>query len=225
MPMTVNARALIVSLFLLTTTGYLAWAARAEAVPPRVPLEQCPLVIADYRGQAMAPFDEETLKQLGDVEYLNRVYASPRRKPIGLYVGYYASQRAGDTIHSPQNCLPGAGWLPVSAGRLAVNVTGGKPGATAEADSPRTIEVNRYVIEKGMDRQVVLYWYQSHGRVVASEYWAKIYLTLDAVRMNRTDGAMIRVITPIGASEAEAEQEAVGFVKTIFPLLESYLPS
>jgi EpsI family protein len=72
---------------------------------------------------------------------------------------------------------------------------------------------------------VVLYWYQSHGRIIASEYWAKIYLTLDAIRLNRTDGALVRVITPIRGSEADAEQEAVAFVKTLYPLLGRYLPS
>jgi EpsI family protein len=86
------------------------------------------------------------------------------------------------------------------------------------------IEVNRYVIAKGLDRQLVLYWYQSHGRVIASEYWAKIFLTLDAIRLNRTDGALVRVITPIRGSEVAAEREAVQFVQTLFPLLGQYLP-
>jgi EpsI family protein len=219
-----TSRALIVSACLLATAGYLARVARAEPTPSRAPLALCPLVIADYRGRATEPFDEKTLAVLGVNDYISRLYLNPRGIPLGLYVGYYASQREGDTIHSPQNCLPGAGWLPVSANRLPITVaadgTGGAgPGAT------RTIEVNRYLIAKGLDKQMVLYWYQSHDRVVASEYWAKIYMTLDAVRLNRTDGALVRVITPVGASEADAEREAVQFVQTIFPLLGRYLPS
>ncbi len=208
------ARSLVVSACLLATAGYLAWTATAEGTPVRAPLQQCPLIISDYRGQSLQPFDAQTLAVLGADEYLNRVYISPSRVPVGLYVGYYASQREGDTIHSPQNCLPGAGWEPVSSRHLAISIAGSKP-----------IEVNRYVIAKGVDRQVVLYWYQSHGRVVASEYWAKIFLTLDAIRLNRTDGALVRVITPIAGSELDAEREAVQFVQTIFPLLGQYLPS
>jgi EpsI family protein len=209
------ARSLVVSACLLATAGYLAWTARAEGTPVRAPLEQCPLVISDYRGQSLEPFNAQMLAVLGVDEYLNRMYISPRRVPVGLYVGYYTSQREGDTIHSPQNCLPGSGWEPVSSRHLTIPIAGNK--------SP--IEVNRYLIAKGADRQVVLYWYQSHGRVVASEYWAKIFLTLDAIRLNRTDGALVRVITPIRESEADAEREAVEFVQTIFPLLGQYLPS
>ena len=86
--------------------------------------------------------------------------------------------------------------------------------------------MNRYLIQKGVDRQLVLYWYQSHGRVVASEYWAKYYLIRDAVRLNRTDGALVRVIAPIvgDAGETRAEMLAVGFVKDLFPNLAAYLP-
>ena len=110
---------------------------------------------------------------------------------VGLYVGYHDSQRQGDTIHSPLNCLPGAGWQPLEQGRITVSV---RDHGTAR---PAPIEVNRVVIGKGLDRQLVLYWYQSHRRVVASEYWGKVYTVLDAMRYNRTDAAMVRVITPV----------------------------
>ena len=84
------------------------------------------------------------------------------------------------------------------------------------------------MIEKGLDRALVLYWYQAHGRVVANEYWGKFYAVLDAMRINRTDGAMVRVISPIIGSgpqaEAASETEATRFVQSIFPLLSRYLP-
>jgi EpsI family protein len=97
---------------------------------------------------------------------------------------------------------------------ISIPVEGGDP-----------IEVNRIVISKGLDQQLVLYWYQSHGRVVASEYWGKIYTVLDALRTNRTDAALVRVICPVGgAAEAKAEREAVRFVQSFFPLLDDYLP-
>ena len=133
-------------------------------------------------------------------------------------IGYWQSQKQGDTIHSPQNCLPGAGWLPVSQGQLTMPRPGGEG----------TISVNRYVIQKGLDRQMVLYWYQSHGRIVASEYWGKVFLVTDAVRLNRTDGAVIRVITPIigdgSGAEAAAETRAAGFTRDLLPLLDQFLP-
>ena len=89
----------------------------------------------------------------------------------------------------------------------------------------QSIRVNRYIIEKGLDRQLVLYWYQSHGRVVASEYWGRLYMVVDAIRMNRTDGALVRVITPIITTEDDAERAAVTFVQVLFPHLDRYLPA
>jgi EpsI family protein len=218
-----STRLLIVTAFLLATAGYLARASRAEAVPTRESLDSCPLSIADWSGQHAGDFDENTLAVLGPDEYLNRVYRNTRGKPVGLYIGYYGSQRQGDTMHSPLNCLPGAGWAPVQNDHLAVQVP--VDAGTTSRRGEHSIEINRYVIEKGLDRQVVLYWYQSHGRVVASEYWGKIYMVLDAIRTNRTDGALVRVIAPIVTSQKDAERDAVDFVRVLFPLLDRYLPS
>ena len=140
---------------------------------------------------------------------------------MGLYVGYYGSQRQGDTVHSPLNCLPGAGWVPTAVGRRTLSVS--------DNGHARTIEVNRVVIQKGLDRQLVLYWYQGHGRVVASEYWGKVYLVADAIRMNRTDGALVRVMVPLRDdgrdAEAASEQAAEDFTRDVFPLLGRHLPS
>ncbi len=133
---------------------------------------------------------------------------------VHLYVGYYQSQRQGSTIHSPKNCLPGAGWQPMKSDHITIPVGAGD-----------LIEVNKVMIEKGIEKQVVLYWYQSRGRVIASEYWAKIYLVLDAIGMNRTDGALVRVISPVVDSERMAEQQAVDFVKELYPLLGRHLPA
>src|SRR5262249_52116959 len=135
---------------------------------------------------------------------------------VGLYIGYYMSQRQGDTMHSPMNCLPGSGWQPISGGRMTIEMGG----------QPR--EVNRYIVEKSGDHLLVLYWYQSHGRVVGSEYWGRIYMALDAMRMNRTDAALVRIVVPIPYTEKSgedaAERLAVQFVRTMFPLLDRHLP-
>ena len=140
---------------------------------------------------------------------------------ISLYVGYYGSQRQGDTVHSPLNCLPGAGWVPTAVGRRTLLV--------ADSGHTRSIEVNRVLIQKGLDRQLVLYWYQGHGRVIASEYWGKAYLVVDAIRMNRTDGALVRVMVPLRDdgkhAEAAADGAAESFARALFPLLGHHLPS
>jgi EpsI family protein len=222
--MTTRTRLLIVTVFLLATAAYLAQASRAEAVAMREPLAMCPTNISDWKGQPAANFDERTLAVLGVDEYLNRVYVSAQGRPIGLYIGYYGSQRQGDTMHSPQNCLPGAGWTPVRFDRIQIPVGAGSSGS-ASAPAEGAILVNRYLIEKGLDRQVVIYWYQSHGRTIASEYWGKIYLVLDAIRTNRTDGALVRIVAPIVTSEEDAAHDAIEFARVLYPLLGRYLPS
>jgi EpsI family protein len=140
---------------------------------------------------------------------------------VGLYVGFYGSQRQGDTIHSPLNCLPGAGWVPIEQERTLI------PVRSTPAGPDRTIQVNRFVIQKGLDRQVVFYWYQSRDRVVASEYWGKVYTVLDAMRHNRTDAALVRVTVPIGVDaggRGQAMMAGVAFVQALFPHLSKHLP-
>jgi EpsI family protein len=214
-------RAVIVTLCLLTGAVVVARASKNEVVPPRESLATFPLTLGAWQGQRLPNFDEKITAVLGVDEYVNAAYYAPSQSGVGLYIGYYQSQREGDTMHSPLNCLPGAGWLPIKQERITVPVTDSK--------GPRDIEVNNVVIEKGLDRQVVMYWYQSHGRVVASEYWGKIYLVTDAVRYARTDGALVRVVVPIRGNEpgadADAQKTAVEFTKTLFPQLDRYLPS
>ena len=212
-------RAITLCLLLGATTIFLANARRAEVAVSRESFASFPRDIGEWKSIVDPPMEEDILKVLGVDDYLSRVYYKPDGAAVGLYMGFYASQRQGDTIHSPLNCLPGSGWEPVSQGRLAIaNVDG----------QGRDITVNRYVVQKGLERQLVLYWYQSHGRVVASEYTSKAYLIHDAIRLNRTDGSMVRVIAPIKSDAtdggASAERMAESFVRLIFPKLPTYLP-
>ena len=211
-------RALVLSGMMVATTVFLANSRRTEVPVSRADFDSFPMNIGSWRAVVDPPLDEAVLKVLGADDYLSRVYYRPDGAAVGLFMGFYASQRQGDTIHSPLNCLPGAGWEPVSQGRLVIPAVGG-----AGPD----IEVNRYIVQKGLDRQMVLYWYQSHGRVVASEYESRFFLIADAMRMNRTDGSMVRVIAPIStdADGAEAEALATTFVHALFPLLTGYIPS
>jgi EpsI family protein len=215
-----TTRVIVLLVLLLAASGLVARADRQEAVPLRKSFSAFPVEMNGWVGARQAPLDEEIVAILGVDDYVTRVYRKPGAAPVGLYVGYWQSQKQGDSIHSPQNCLPGAGWSPVSRASLAI------PAVNAASGDPAV--VNRYVIQKGLDRQLVLYWYQSHGRIVASEYWGKIALVTDAIRLNRTDAAVIRVMTAIPRqgtdAEAAAERTAVEFVQTLLPQLDEFLP-
>jgi EpsI family protein len=212
------ARAVAICAVLGATTMFLANARRTEVTVARTAFDSFPMTFGPWRAIDDPPLDQDILKVLGVDDYLSRIYYRGDHAAIGLYMGFYGSQRQGDTIHSPLNCLPGAGWQPVAEGRLRIaNVDG----------QGRDIVVNRYIVQKGLERQLVLYWYQSHGRVVASEYTSKLYLIHDAMRMNRTDGSMVRVIAPLKGTQddgAAAQQLAEDFVRTIFPSLAAHLP-
>lgn len=200
---------------ILVTAAFLAARGGTEYFPPREPLSNLPGVVDGWTGRD-AKIDEDALRVLGDGEFLLRFYTRPSGEPwVNLFIAYFATQRTGSTMHSPQNCLPGAGWLPIQSGRVSLRLADG-----------RSAEVNLYIIAKGLDRQFVLYWYQAHGRVVASEYWAKIYLVTDSMRWNRSDGAMVRVITPItrAEDEARARARATQFAERILQGLDPYIP-
>ena len=147
-------------------------------------------------------------------DLLNRVYGSGR-EGASLFVAAFKTQRTGKAPHSPKNCLPGSGWTPLASGVLAVDVGQAQP-----------ITVNRYVVTSGDKRQLVLYWYQSRDRVVASEYTAKFWVMMDSMRLNRTDTALVRVVIPIAQNDdARAERTAVDFVHSFFGTLREYLPA
>ncbi len=214
-------KAVVLFVVFVGASGVIARAQRTEAIPSRQPFTALPMAFSDWKGRVEPPLSEKELAVLGADDYLLRSYSGPR-KVAGLYIGYWETQKRGDTVHSPLNCLPGSGWQPVSNRSLRVAVNG------RAAASPE-IEVNRYVIQKGLDRQLVLYWYQSHGRVVASEYWGKFYLVADAVRLGRSDTAIVRVVAPIADStpdaERAAERNAVEFVQQLFPALSEFIPT
>jgi len=193
-----------------------AWGTHAmrhgQAMPLRRPLQSLPLQLGGWQGTD-DPLEAKVVAMAGADEYVNRIYVSGSRYYLGLYIGYYRSQATGDTIHSPKNCLPASGWQPVSSSRVDLTAPDG-----------RRAPVNAYVIERAGERQVVLYWYQSHGRVIASEYRAKFYMIADALRWNRTDGALVRIAAPVVSSEAATRAQALRFAQQIQPWLESVIP-
>ena len=219
--MSSRTRVIVVLAVLTAATVSVARANRAEEVPLRMSFSLFPMQLGEWQGVQRPPFTDRVLEVLGLDDYLTRYYYNAKRETVDLYIGYWQSQQQGGAIHSPQNCLPGSGWEPVSQGILSF-------------PDPRTpgapqLQVNRYVIRKGAERQLVLYWYQSRGRIVGSEYWSKIYLVLDAARYNRTDAALVRLVVPVGdgspEAEARAESQAIGFANAILPQLGAFLPN
>jgi EpsI family protein len=187
-----------------------------EVLPPREPLSSLPHQLGPWMGTDVT-IPQETLDILGAGDFLLRVYrdADAPRPYVDLFVAYFPSQRSGDAIHSPKNCLPGAGWAPVESNRVSLSLPGQAP-----------FPANRYVIAKGTDRLLVLYWYRAHDRAVASEYWAKFYLVADAMRLNRSDGSLIRVTTPLrpGESIEAAQERLLSLAGNVAPLIDRYVP-
>jgi EpsI family protein len=206
----------IAAVLMLATALLLQAHSNREFFPPRASLGSLPSQIDGWTGTD-DPLDQQTRDILGPGEFLVRDYenASQPKLWINLYIAYFPTQRAGDTIHSPNHCLPGAGWVPIS--REVVQIT--------RADGS-SFPANRYVGSKSGDRQLVLYWFQAHGRVVADEYWAKYYLIADSVRLNRSDGALVRLMTPMldGESADAAEARMMKLGSQFLPLLDSYIP-
>lgn len=215
--MTSHAVRFVSSALLLAAAAiFLQLQPRREALPPRHPLSQFPAEMGTWHGTDIL-ITKDILEALGPGDFLQRVYRNPddSQPPAELFIAYFPSQRTGDTIHSPQNCLPGAGWIPIQSTRTVVRARG-------YAQFP----ANRYVVARADSRQLVLYWYWAHDRGIASEYLAKFYLVADSIRMHRSDAALIRVTTPMspGETASAAEQRLIPFATSLVPLLNDYIP-
>jgi EpsI family protein len=198
---------------LVAATLGLAHISHGEAIPLRRPLATLPMHLQNWDGVEV-PIEPRIIKAVAVTDYLSRSYRTGTGSRVALYVGYYKSQRTGEFIHSPKNCLPGAGWEPVSAGYAALKLPDGHKAM-----------VNQYIVENGSQRQIVLYWYQSHGRIVASEYWGKAYLVADALRLNRTDAALVRISTSVTRGhEQESVQRANAFAEVFLTESKGLLP-
>ena len=203
----VTAGILLCAFVLLQTMSH------GEAIVPRQPLHTLPYALGAWTGEEQ-PLQDRIVQAVGVSDYTNRIYSQLAETPVQLYFGYYASQRTGDTIHSPKNCLPGSGWDPIHSGYATVSVPSG-----------RKIFVNEYVIQRDQNKQLVFYWYQGRGRVIASEYAGKFWMVADAISRNRTDGALVRVITPMNDGEDKARARLVSFTQTLFPSLDQLIPN
>ncbi len=205
----------VASALMLMSALLVGYVSRSESVPPIRPLSELPLHIETWEGRSDR-FDESVYRILGVDDSILATYRSPEGRSVQLYVGFYESQREGDLIHSPRNCLPGGGWRIVQTSREPLRV------------SSRTdpVDVVKLLIEKGNRSQVVLYWFQSRGRFIASEYLQKVYLVLDSITRRRTDGSFVRLMAPVGPEGVDSALATVkSFAGRLVPILETHLPS
>lgn len=215
-----------VVLLLLATAIMLHSRGDVDRVPASEPLSTLPQQIGPWTSNDV-PIQDDVLAVLGKGDFLNRIYqgsgdssnsagvALNDKIPISLFIGYFPTQRTGQSIHSPQHCLPGAGWTFDYHKYVDLVADDGKP-----------YRVGEYVISNGSSKQFVLYWYQAHGRSIANEYVAKAYMIADAIRLNRTDGALVRVISPILPNEPDtaARDRVVRFTSELAPMLPRFIP-
>ena len=205
-----------VLLVLILFAGVLvnAWSYLGEAHVERKELKDFPQSIGAWQKTGTDQIlDDETLKVLRASDYLLRDFRKSDGQTANLYVGYYATQRTGATYHSPLNCLPGSGWILSEPGKATIALPDGS-----------SFIANKYVIQNGDYKSMMVYWYQGRGRNVASEYWGKVYTVLDSVRLRRSNGAMVRVTVPIGNSEDAAEKTAIEFASTASNVLPDFVP-
>ena len=189
---------------------------RADHIPAREEFSRFPDKIGPWVGKTET-IDDQFIGFLKFDDYLLSTYQGVAKTPVNFYAAYYGSQRKGDSAHSPRSCIPGGGWKIADIRDMVVEgvSVGGVP-----------LKVNRVLIEKGEQRQLVYYWFQQRGRVITDEFLVKWYLLWDGVMLNRTDGAMIRLVT--SAQNAEevnaADRRLQEFASTVVPLLEPYIP-
>lgn len=208
----------ILSLVLLAQASLFYGFSRRENVPDHRPLSQFSLgPSSNWTLMQDVQLDQETLDVLKADDILSRVYQNSKNGAVAtLFVAYFDTQRTGKAPHSPKNCLPGSGWAPSQSGAVNVDIPG----------MATPIHVNRYIVARGQNQSIVLYWYQSRNRVIASEYAAKVYTVTDSIRYNRSDTALVRVV--VNADDGDTQKAldtAESFVQSFFQPLKSYLPA
>jgi EpsI family protein len=206
----------VLGILLLTqAAAYYAVASRAEVMPAAAPLSDFPRFHQGWAVDREFPLEKEVQDVLKADDTLNRFYVNPEHAATAsLFIAFFKTQRLGQAPHSPKNCLPGSGWEPTEDTKRSIAVPG--------RDEP--IVVNQYVIERGDQKSVVLYWYQSHNRVIASEFSAKFWLVADAIRFRRSDTALVRVIAPVHDELEKAANMSVDFVRSFYPEIARQLP-
>lgn len=190
------------------------FAYRSEFTPQRQPLSLLSQTLGDWKQKGDAiKFEPEVENILKTTDYTMREYTLADGRIANIYVGYYASQRTGATYHSPQNCLPGAGWVLSDPQTVDITLNDG-----------RTFQANRYTLRNGIYHEVMLYWYQGRGRTESSEYSDKLNTIIDSISRRRSDGAMVRVMTGIGSDEDASLKSATDLAAKLAEQLPPFVP-
>lgn len=204
----------ILTIVLLIQAALFYTASHGESIPLASPLDAFPSQVGDWRLTSVGVIPQDDLAVLRADDTLLRTYDS-KYGGANLYIAFFKTQRTGQTPHSPKNCLPGAGWSPTATGYIDVPIP----------SRNETIQVNRYIVSKGDQKSLVLYWYQTQRRVIANEFAAKFWLVADSVRNHRSDTALVRVVVPVnGDHDDAATKTGIAFVQAMYPALRAYLP-
>ncbi len=203
--------ALIVQAFIYYSVAY-----RSEHMPYMAPLSTFPQTIQGWQMTADVPIEKDILDVLKADDTLERIYVNPSNTAsVSLFIGFFKTQRYGQNPHSPKNCLPGNGYEPLKDTRISIRVPVWN----------HPITTNQYVVQRGDQKSVVLYWYQSHNRVIASEYRARMWLVADAIRYHRSDTSIVRIVVPVLEDDVDgATRTGVRFIQAMFPDLLKQLP-
>jgi len=210
-----STHALVLSVFLIGQLAAFHLLPTTEYIPSQKPLKDFQQALGNWGMVSESQIDKETQELLRADDSMNRSYMGPDGANLNLFVAFFKTQRAGVTPHSPKVCLPGSGWTPKDSRILKVTVPG----------EDRPVDINRYVVARGERQSVVLYWYQTAHRVIASEYKAKLYLMADSLRYRRSDTWLVRVVSPVANGDVQrAEANALRFVDSVYTPLKSYMP-
>ena len=209
-------RTILASALMILTMICLKIISHSESIKLIKPLSDFPIEIGEWRGQEDR-FSDKVYQILGVHDSYLGNYRNPEGNQIQLYIGYYENQREGDLIHSPKNCMPGSGWNIIRSSSEELKISPSRIGK---------VRVANLLIEKSGQRQIVLYWFQSRGRVTASEYMQKIYLVLDSIMRQRTDDSFVRLIIPVNNGDEKTSSKYLkDFAERLVPILQEYIPS
>ena len=205
-------RVVLCLIMLVAALLFVQFRSRGEAVPPRKPLHSLELTGGTWQARESSMFTDDIQNVLKASDYVMRRFSDAGGRSVWLFIGYWETQRKGAQPHSPQNCLPGSGWEPLEVSRISIPLAG------------TTLTVNQMLIQKDDQRQLLFYWYRAQGASVASELDAKLQMMKNAIVRNRTDGAMIRVSSPVYGSVTATSAHLTAFLQALQPVLSEYLP-
>ena len=203
-----------ISLLLATATANYSFS-RPEAEIPRRHLKDFPKAIGEWKMIGEQKIDEKTMADLRVDDYIMRSYRNEKGDIAHLYVGYFNIQREGKQVHSPRQCLPGSGWSVIQKSEISIPLLGNNSGGA---------KINSFLMGKESARELFLWWYQGRGRAYSNEYMNKLYLIWDGLKRNRTDGALVRVNSPVTSSVDDTLTLQMGFIEIMSQRMSAYIP-